>query len=154
MLIEMSSDIETLKKLLMPVLENADVYLVDMELRGRPNSQVLSIYIDTEDGITLQQIADITREFEGILDLEDPIQGKYRLDISSPGIDRPLTEVWQFKKNVGRNLRVTYSTEDKINESVGTLTRIDDQNIWLEEKNKEVQIPLREIKKAIIKLNW
>ena len=154
MLIEMSSDIETLKKLLMPVLKNADVYLVDMELRGRPNSQVLSIYIDTEDGITLQQIADITREFEGILDLEDPIQGKYRLDISSPGIDRPLTEVWQFKKNVGRNLKVTYNTEDKICESVGTLTRIDDQNIWLEEKNKEVQIPLREIKKAIIKLNW
>ncbi len=150
----MSSEIEALKKLLMPVLENAAVYLVDMELRGKPNSQVLSIYIDTEDGITLQQIADITREFEGILDLEDPIRGRYRLDISSPGIDRPLTEVWQFNKNIGRNLRVTYNSEDKVSETVGTLTRVDAQNIWLEEKNKEVQIPLKEIKKAIIKLNW
>lgn len=150
----MSSEIEALKKLLMPVLENAAVYLVDMELRGKPNSQVLSIYIDTEDGITLQQIADITREFEGILDLEDPIRGRYRLDISSPGIDRPLTEVWQFKKNIGRNLRVTYNSEDKVSEAVGTLTRVDAQNIWIEEKNKEVQIPLKEIKKAIIKLNW
>jgi len=154
MSIEMSSEIETLKKLLMPVLENADVYLVDMELRGKPNSQVLSIYIDTEDGITLQQIANITREFEGILDLEDPIRGRYRLDISSPGINRPLTEVWQFKKNIGRNLRVTYSTEDKISERVGTLIRVEDQNIWLEEKNNEVKISLKEIKKAIIKLNW
>jgi len=154
MLITMSSEIETLKKLLLPVLNNAGIHLIDMELRGNPNNQVLSIYIDTEDGITLQQIADITREYEAILDLEDPIRGRYRLDISSPGIDRPLTEIWQFKKNIGRNLRVSYSIGDKITESIGTLKRVDDHNIWLEEKKKEIQVALKDIKKAIIKLNW
>ena len=115
----MKNNIETIKKLVLPVLENAQIFLVDMELRGSPNSQVLSIYVDTEEGVTLPQIAKITREIEGLLDLEDPISGKYRLDISSPGIDRPLTEIWQYKKNIGRHIKVQIKVDDTISEKTG-----------------------------------
>jgi ribosome maturation factor RimP len=138
----------------MPILEDARIFLVDLELRGSRNSQVLSIYVDTEEGVTLQQIAKVTREIEGILDLEDPIRGKYRLDISSPGIDRPLTEEWQFRKNIGRNLKVQYIVDGKHAEKTGKLIQVDQENVYLLEKEQEVSIPLAQIKKAVIQLKW
>jgi ribosome maturation factor RimP len=150
----MKGDIEIIRNLVMPILENAEVLLVDMQLRGSPNSQVLSIFIDTEEGVTLQQIASVTREIEGLLDLEDPIKGKYRLDISSPGIDRPLTEMWQFKKNIGRILKVQLNIDDTISEKTGKLIRVDEDNLWLQGKNQEINIPFPQIKKAVIQLKW
>ena len=150
----MNTNIETIKKLVLPVLENAQVFLVDMQLRGSPNSQVLSIFVDTEDGVTLQQIATVTREIEGLLDLEDPIRGKYRLDISSPGIDRPLTEIWQFKKNIGRNLKVHSKIGDTILEETGQLIRVDENKLCLLRDEKEINIPISQIIKAVIQLKW
>jgi ribosome maturation factor RimP len=146
--------INEIKNLLDPILEKYKALLVDIELRGQPNNQVLSIYVDTEEGITLQQIADITKEFEGILDLEDPIPGKYRLDISSPGIDRPLTEIWQYKKNLAKNIQITLEENGKIIQKTGTLESIDGESAILSEKNKKVTIDLKQIKKAIVKLKW
>jgi ribosome maturation factor RimP len=125
-----------------------------MELRGQPNNQVLSIYLDTEAGITLQQISDITREIEGLLDLEDPLPGKYRLDISSPGIDRPLTEKWQYKKNIGKELMITLEEDGKTIQKTGTLEALEDDKIVLSEKKQKISINLDRIKKATIKLKW
>jgi len=150
----MNTDIEIIKNLVLPILDNAQILLVDMQLRGSPNNQVLSIYVDTEEGVTLQQIATITREIEGLLDLEDPIRGKYRLDISSPGIDRPLTEIWQFKKNIGRNLKVQFKVDDTIQEKKGKLIRVDEINLCLLKDEQEINIPLSQIRKAVIQLKW
>ena len=150
----MENNIETIKNLVMPVLEDAQIYLIDMQLRGGRNNQVLSIYVDTEEGVTLQQIAKVTREIEGLLDLEEPISGKYRLDISSPGIDRPLTEIWQFKKNIGRNLKVQLKIDDTIPEKTGKLIRVDEDNLWLMQNNQEIRIPMSQIMKAVIQLKW
>ena len=150
----MEEKIAELKKLLVPILEMHKVHLVEMELRGQPNNQVLSVYLDTEEGITLQEIADITREFEGILDLEDPLPGKYRLDISSPGIDRPLTEEWQFKKNIGKNLQITFESEGKLTQKTGTLESIESDVLILSEKNQRISIDRGQIRKAIVKLKW
>ncbi|MCK4892778.1 MAG: ribosome maturation factor RimP [Calditrichia bacterium] len=150
----MENNIETIKNLVMPVLEDAQIYLIDMQLRGGRNNQVLSIYVDTEEGVTLQQIAKVTREIEGLLDLEEPISGKYRLDISSPGIDRPLTEIWQFKKNIGRNLKVQLKIDDTISEKTGKLIRVDEDNLWLMQNNQEIRIPMSQIMKAVIQLKW
>jgi ribosome maturation factor RimP len=146
--------ITELKQLLEPILKQHKAFLVDMELRGQPNNQVLSIYIDTEAGVTLQQIADITREFEGILELEDPFPGKYRLDISSPGIDRPLTERWQFKKNIGKSLQITIEENGKTVQKTGILTSIDGDSLILSEKNQKISIDLKQIMKAIVKIKW
>jgi ribosome maturation factor RimP len=151
---KMENKIEVIKNLVMPVLEEAQIFLVDMQLRGNPNSQVLSIYVDTEEGVTMQQIAKLTREIEGLLDLEDPISGKYRLDISSPGIDRPLTEIWQFRKNIGRKLKLQLKVDDTISEKTGKLIRVDEDHLWIMDKNREVMIPLTQISKAVIQLKW
>jgi len=144
---------EKIKELLSPILSREGVHLVDLELRGYTNNQVLSIFVDTDSGITLEQVASITREIEGMLDLEDPIPGRYRLEVSSPGIDRPLTEPWQFRKNIGRWLRVLYNQQDKKLERTGLLKEVKEDRILLADKNEELEIALSQIIKAVIKIN-
>ena len=144
---------EKIKELLSPILSREGVHLVDLELRGYTNNQVLSIFVDTDSGITLEQVASITREIEGMLDLEDPIPGRYRLEVSSPGIDRPLTEPWQFRKNIGRWLRVLYNQQDKKSERTGLLQEVKEDRILLADKNEELEIALSQIIKAVIKIN-
>jgi len=144
---------EKIKELLLPILNREGVHLVDLELRGYANNQVLSVFIDTDSGITLEQVASITREIEGMLDLEDPIPGRYRLEVSSPGIDRPLTEPWQFRKNVGRWLRVLYNQQDKKSERTGLLQEVKEDRILLADKKEEFEVALSQIIKAVIKIN-
>ncbi|MFZ0390322.1 MAG: ribosome maturation factor RimP, partial [Calditrichia bacterium] len=144
-----------IKALIKPVFEENEVYLVDIHLRGHKNSQVLSLYADTETGITMDQIALLTRQVEDILDLEDPLPGKYRLEVSSPGIDRPLTEMWQFRKNTGRKLQVVYEKDGGTQQAVGILQKTEDDRIWLQLKNDEtISLTLPEIQKAVVKINW
>ncbi|RQW07581.1 MAG: ribosome maturation factor RimP [Calditrichaeota bacterium] len=147
---QMPKDIEEIRKILQPVFDRSNVYLVDLELRGHINSQVLSVYVDTDTGITMDQIAEISREIEGILDLEDAIAGRYRLDVSSPGIDKPLTEKWQFAKNIGRDFRITYTEGDRTTEKSGTLHRVDEDRLYFIRKNEEFSVTFSQLLKAIV----
>ena len=150
----MQEQLNQIRELINPVFERMHIHLVDLELRGHLNNQVLSIYADTDSGISLQEITDLTREIEDILDLENPIPGKYRLDVSSPGIDRPLKDIWQYRKNMGRKLQVDYLFEGNHKEIIGELKNVSDTKITIKNKNKETKIPFVAIKKAIVKLNW
>jgi ribosome maturation factor RimP len=149
----MNEIVAKIKELLAPILEREGIHLVDLELRGYINNQVLSIFLDTDSGISLQKIAYITREIEGMLDLEDPLPGRYRLEVSSPGIDRPLTEIWQFQKNIGRRLQVNYHDQDQKLEKTGILKEVQEEKILLADKKQQYTIPLTWIDKAVVKIN-
>ena len=150
----MIDKLEQLKSLLQPIFEQRRILLVDIELRGHSNNQVLSIFADTEDGITMQQITEITREIEDALDIEEPIKGRYRLDVSSPGIDRPLRESWQYRKNLGRKLKVNYRQMEKNKDVTGILDKVGEDNIILKINNKELNISIDHINKAVVMVNW
>lgn len=145
--------VKKVKELISPLLHRESIHLVDIELRGFTNNQVLSIFVDTETGITMDQVAYLTREIEGILDLEDPIPGRYRLEVSSPGIGRPLTEKWQYRKNIGRQLQVNYQQQDQKLERTGILKEVLDDKILLIDRKQEVIIPFSQIHKAVVKIN-
>jgi len=145
--------VKKVKELISPLLHREGIHLVDIELRGFTNNQVLSIFVDTETGITMDQVAYLTREIEGILDLEDPIPGRYRLEVSSPGIGRPLTEKWQYRKNIGRQLQVNYQQQDQKLERTGILKEVLEDKILLIDRKQEVIIPFSQIHKAVVKIN-
>jgi len=150
----MQEQLDKIRELISPVFERMNIHLVDLELRRQVNSLVLSVYADTDSGISLKQITDLTREIEDILDLENPIPGKYRLDVSSPGVDRPLKEIWQFRKNINRKLQVDYQFEGGHKEVIGELTGVNEKEITIKNKNKETKIPFETIKKAVVKIKW
>ncbi len=146
---------EKVKTLIQPIFDRTEFYLLKVEMRGQPNSRVLTIYADTESGITLEEITRLTREIEDVLDMYDPIPGHYRLEVSSPGVNWPLTEPWQFRKNIGRKLRVIYQDEQEERQDyTGTLLELNGEEIVLNVPQGNISIPLNKIIKAVVKLSW
>ncbi len=150
----MDSLVEEIEALVRPICERLGYYLVEVEVRGVLNNRVVTIYADTETGITLDQITRLTREVEDVLEIHDPIAGSYRLEVSSPGLTRPLREPWQYRRNVGRQLRVVFDSDEGRKDFIGILSEVREDGIVLQLKKKAVSIPFEAIVKAQVKPKW
>lgn len=96
------------------IVETADLILLEIVRRGQINSTVIEVIVDSEHGANLDTLADLSREIGQLLDgEEDTVKGRYRLEVSTPGLDRPLQHDWQYRKNLGRLVNVTYQDEEK-----------------------------------------
>ena len=113
------------------VLADTPHFLVAFEVRGAPGSQAVDVFIDSDDALGADTLAQISREIAFLFDTEDVIAGRYRLNVSSPGVDRPLKLPRQYKKNVVRMLRVHYHkpSGDGYTEVLGKLAAADDEGI-------------------------
>lgn len=143
-----------IKELIEPLFEGNHLFLVDLELRGARGSQALNVYADTMEGITLAEITKLTRDINDLLDIHDLIDSKYRLTVSSPGIDRSLQHLWEFKKNIGRNLRVLFEENSEQHEAIGKLVAVNEDHIVLKSKKEETSIPINIISSAKVHLKW
>lgn len=143
----------TVRALAEQALEGGPLYVVDVEIRGQQGSRVVSVYVDSDDGATLDQVAKAGRAVSELIDLEDPIKGRFRLDVSSPGADRPLTDARQYPRHVGRTLEVTPA--DAASEPVtGTLIHADDTGITLDTAGASLKLTHDEIATARVMLPW
>jgi len=102
-----SEIVARIRALIEPLLDAEEIELVDIELKGKVGSQVLRIFVDVEGGIHLDRCESLSRDISTELDLEDILPGKYRLEVSSPGTDRPLKTMNDFKRNIGRRIYLT-----------------------------------------------
>ena len=137
------------------VAEEYNFEVVDMQLWAKGKRTLLRIFIDKEGGITLDNCETFSRGFEALLDVEDPITGPYTLEVSSPGLDRPLKNPKDFKKNLGKMVRIV--TKEKINNQsffVGRLEGANDQSLRLSltDGKGEVDIPVTIISRANLEL--
>lgn len=150
-----TSIIEKVRRLIAPLFDEKYLHLVDIEMRGSGKNQVLSIYADTEKGITLNEITRLTTDISDLLDLHpEVVPGSYRLEVSSPGLDRPLKYLWQYRKNVGRLLKIRYREQEEEKEVVGDLLEVTETDIVLRVKKQEKRIPLQAIERATVKVKW
>ena len=85
-----------------PLLSGKDMELVDIEFRKEGVGKVLRLYIDKPGGVTVDDCADISRELSTLLDINDIIEERYVLEVSSPGLRRPLKKIEDFKKFEGK----------------------------------------------------
>jgi len=137
------------------VIAGTDYFLVDVEVRGHKGTRVIEVYVDSEEDMGHDDLALISKEVGFLLDVEDVVDGSYKLELSSPGIKRPLTMPEQYRKNVGRTLRVRYQDEDNEEIVVGDLTNADDEMIELELPSTELlRLPYAAIIQARIELPW
>ena len=116
---------------------------------GELDGGVLRLYIDSDKGITLDDCSRVSYQISAMLDVEDPIQGHYTLEVSSPGLDRPLFEVAHYQKQMGNRikLRVCAKVHNR-RKFVGTLLRVDGNDIHLLVDEEEVVLPFSTIEKA------
>lgn len=95
---------EHLQRLIEPVVAGLGYELVGIEFDAR--AKILRVYIDHADGIGLEDCSRVSYQISGVLDVEDPIPGQYQLEISSPGLDRPLFTLEHFERFLGRSVRL------------------------------------------------
>ncbi len=138
-----------LRDLIEPVVTalGYDLWGLDYQTGGRQT--LLRIYIERADGVDVDDCAKVSRQVSSIFDVEDPIVGEYTLEVSSPGLDRPLYSKEQFEQYVGETvkvrLRVAFEGRKKF---TGTLTGVEDEDVVVAVDNDEYLLPLELIDKA------
>ena len=140
---------DQLIKLLQPVVVNLGYELWELEYAARSGGGLLRLYIDSASGITLEDCERVSRAISEALDANDPIEGQYNLEVSSPGLDRVLRTTAHFDRFVGERVRA--ETSMPVNgrkRFVGRLVEVTDGQISLEVDGSTVKLPIDGIHKA------
>ncbi|MDO5135513.1 MAG: ribosome maturation factor RimP [Eubacteriales bacterium] len=138
-------------KLLEPIVEGFGFELVDVEYVKEAGNWYLRGYIDKPGGITVNDCEAVSRIFGDKLDEDDFIQESYIMEISSPGLDRPLKKEKDFARSMGKLVEIrTYRPIEKQKEFYGVLTAYDSNGVTIEEEGKERVFDKKDI--ALIRL--
>ena len=123
--------------------------LVDVELMGGRHHKTLRVYIDGPQGVTVDDCADVSRQLSAILDVENPFPGAYTLEISSPGLDRPLVTPADFRRFQGATVKVRLSSPlDGRRNFTGRLLESSAEAIVVEVDNERFTLRLDTIERA------
>jgi ribosome maturation factor RimP len=144
--------LDRIRPLVGGVVEFAGMELVQLEMRHEAGGLVLRLYIDKDGGVTLDDCARISRLVSTQLDVDDPIPGRYTLEVSSPGLDRPLTSERDFQRFAGKDITVsTIAPMDGRRNFRGRLIGLVGSSVrLLLEDDREIDIPQDQIAKARI----
>ncbi|QWF72250.1 ribosome maturation factor RimP [Methylomonas paludis] len=140
---------EHLVTLLEPIVEGLGYECVGIEYNPHPLHGMLRIYIDSPDGILVDDCSKVSHQISGVLDVEDPIQGNYQLEVSSPGADRPFFKLSQFQAYIGSTVALNlFSPVDKRKKITGLIQAVEGEEILLVEGERCFRIPFAAISKA------
>jgi len=145
---------DKLETIVRPLCEANNFILVEIRVRGDYGHPVFQIFIDNESGVTLGDCERMSRLIQDHLDVDDDFSSNYRLEVSSPGVDRPLVSDFEFKKNIGQQLTIKWQTPEGIKSVVGSLTSYDKHNLWLDTIQGSIQINRADIEQAKVKIKW
>ncbi|MEZ5306654.1 MAG: ribosome maturation factor RimP [Pyrinomonadaceae bacterium] len=147
---EKSAAIAKVEGFALDSVSGTNIEVVHVELSGSGREKILRIFIDREDGITHEDCALVSERVSQKLDESDPLKGAYLLEVSSPGIERGLYSVNDFKKFAGRSARI--KTSQPVNGQKnfrGEIVAVEDQTIFLNDVTTgRVQIEFEIVKKA------
>jgi ribosome maturation factor RimP len=127
------------------------VYIVDIEIKGRDGTRLVEIFLDSDIGVELDELARISREVGFLMESEEIVTGRYRLDVSSPGADRPLQLMRQYAKHIGRTLSIKMKGGEEVR---GLLSRAEDGVVTIERDKAEIQLAFDRIQEAKVVLPW
>lgn len=145
----MANAIPTLQGLIESVVNSMGYIFVGCELQGNTSGRLLRVYIDKKGGILLDDCSRVSHQLSAMLDVEDPIRGAYSLEVSSPGLNRPLFTLDQYQQQLGQKIKVTLlAREQNRRKWMGVLTLVEGNNIHLLVDGAEVILSFSEIEKA------
>jgi ribosome maturation factor RimP len=146
-----SSKLEQLQALLAPVVEALGYQCWGIEFLSQGRHSLLRIYIDHENGILVEDCEKVSRQISGVLDVEDPISNEYTLEVSSPGMDRPLFTLEQFAAHAGELVKIKLRSpfEGRRNFQ-GLLRGVEEQDVVVLIEDREFLLPIELIDKANI----
>jgi ribosome maturation factor RimP len=142
---------DTLWELVEPVVTGLGYELVDIEYLSEDRINILRIYIDHENGITVDDCGKVSLQLSAVFDVEEPVRSRYNLEVSSPGIDRPLRKISDFERFAGNVVKVKMAmpVEERRNFK-GMLLGVDADRVKVEVDGVEYELPVAAIDKARI----
>ena len=144
----MALTVPHIDELLQPGAEALGYELVAVELSGGDTS-IVRVYIDTPNGVTVTDCTKASRQFSAILDVADPIASRYTLEVSSPGMDRPLAKPEHFKKVVGSDVKIKMATlVDGRRRFTGELVEATDEFAVVEVDGEQTELLYDEMDRA------
>ncbi len=149
--VEMTTEgiIRRLWEIIEPVVVSEGMELVELEFQREPRGWVLRLYIDREGGVNLKDCTAISRQVSDLLDVKDPIAPSYHLEVSSPGLDRPIRKPRDFERFIGHRVRITLSESGEQRRAVrGVLAGLEGQTLRLDQGGEILDIRLMDIVRA------
>nr|WP_206370555.1 ribosome maturation factor RimP [Solimonas marina] len=140
---------ERLEQILEPLIDSLGYELLLLEYSPNPRNAMLRLYIDGPSGITLDDCERVSKEVSGALDVEDPIRSAYRLEVSSPGLDRPLVKPAHFQRFAGQQARVQLMAPvNGRRRFVGEIVAADADVLRIQTEEGVAEIPFADIDRA------
>ncbi len=134
-------------RLIQPMLDEMGIELVEVQFRREPVGMVLRLLIDKEGGLGIDDCARTSREVAHLMEVEDPIDSAYHLEVSSPGLDRPLKTMRDFLRNRNRKVEITFS-EPPGQQMSGIIIDATIDNVSINSGKEDRTFPLNSIAKA------
>ena len=151
----MRQDPFNLRDLLEPAITALGCELVGVEYHPSGKHSLLRVYIDRPEGVTVDDCSAVSYQVSGLLDVEDPIPGHYTLEVSSPGLDRPLRHEADYRRFVGRLAKiVTREPIEKQSAFAGRIAGVEDGSVLLEEGRRTHRVPLALVKRAHLEVEF
>ena len=150
--------LEEVRDLAEAVTRRRSLRLWDVEMGGQPGRSVVRVFVDAEDGVDLDTVAEVSEEISRGLDLRDPIAGRYTLEVSSPGLERTLRLPQHFEASVGKTVIV--KTREPLGDShrvEGRIVGTGDGKLRLvvdEAAGEEISVPFDQIRSARTVFEW
>lgn len=130
--------VDKVSELAESVLSTTDFFLVDVQVKGS-NAPEIWVSVDAEDrGINMDECAEISNELSFLMDAHDLFSGKYRINVSSPGLGRPLVDRRQYPKHEGHKAKVKYKKDGEYLKVTGTLQQVTDHDISIQVDDQSV----------------
>lgn len=145
---------ENIVKISDEIVRNSNFFIVDILFRGDQRKRIIEIFVDGEKNVSAEDLAEISREINRVIEEKDLIKESYRLDVSTPGVDRPLKFLKQFPKHLSRNFEITYYVDKEEKKITGKLVEINGEELtFLSEKNN-LLIEYKNITKAKVLISF
>ena len=138
-----------LTSLLKPLVDKLGYEFVGLEYSSNPKNAVLVVYIDRPGGISVNDCETVSREISALLDVEDPVAGHYVLQVSSPGLDRPLFTLDQFARFIGETAQVSlHAAVNGRRRYKGTIVRVGEGAVIIDQDGVEVALDYANVARA------
>ncbi|NIR28650.1 MAG: ribosome maturation factor RimP [Gammaproteobacteria bacterium] len=140
---------EWLRAIVEPVVTAMGYEPVGVEYRAQGRGGLVRVYIDRTDGVTVEDCERVSHQLSGVLDVEDPIPGSYTLEVSSPGLDRPLFKTADFERYAGHEVQIRLAEPlGGRRRFKGRLKGLRGEEALIEQDGQEVCLPLADIEEA------
>jgi len=143
-----------IKNIFSKVIEDQQLMLIELVLRGNARNRIIEVFVDGDDPVTTVECSRLSKALNNVIEEENLFEGNFRLDVSSPGVDKPLKFLRQYKKHINRTLEIIFDENAEKKKIEGKLIKIDGNLLTFLSGKKEIQLNFDQIIKAKVLISF